>query len=414
MVDVVDNRAPGVRLQVVASLPAPVLDTGVPVFVGLWRREPPAALTDLARALGIGDGFLPPYGPVSLNAATWTSLDAVFGNTWAGGMLGPALRGFFANGGRRCHVLLHGQGGLGEALQKLEAFEDFDLVCAPDSAGNTQDHVAILGLCGRRPGCFALLDGVGSSVPNPALNADSFITGAQAIQQNASPALCINAALLGPWLKVRRACSTCNGTGCPTCGGTGDAFVPPSGHIAGIASRFDQKIGPHRAPANEPLEGVLDVQVAFGDSSLSGLNGRGVIPIRALPGRGIRAWGARTLAPNDGNFSHVNVRRTYLTILRFLEFVAADLAFELNEFRLWLRVQREVSAFLEELRVAGAFYGESATEAYYVKCDEETNPPELRENGIVAAEIGVSIAKPNEFIIVRLMTGASGIAGTGG
>lgn len=412
MVDVVDNRAPGVRLQVVASLPAPVLDTGVPVFVGLWRRDPPVALTDLARVLGIGDGFLPPYRPVALNATTWTNLDTVFGVMWAGGMLGHALRGFFANGGRRCHVLLHGPGGLRDALEKLEPFDDFDVICAPDSAGNVQDSRMIVKLCERRSGCFALLDGVGSSAQNPALGVGSFLTGAQAIQQGVPSNRLINAALLGPWIKVRGACSSCDGAGCGTCANTGHGFVPPSGHIAGIVSRFDQQIGPHRAPANEPIEGALDVQVTFGDAELPDLNEGGIIPIRAFPGRGIRAWGARTLGPGDASFSHVNVRRTYLTIMRFLEFVATDMVFEANEFRLWIRLKREVSAFLEELRLAGAFFGETVEEAYYVKCDEETNPPQLRDNGIMAAEIGVAIAKPNEFIIVRLMAGASGVAVT--
>jgi hypothetical protein len=37
-----------------------------------------------------------------------------------------------------------------------------------------------------------------------------------------------------------------------------------------------------------------------------------------------------------------------------------------------------------------------------VKCDAETNPPELRELGMVVTEIGVAIVRPAEFVIFRI------------
>ena len=50
----------------------------------------------------------------------------------------------------------------------------------------------------------------------------------------------------------------------------------------------------------------------------------------------------------------------------------------------------------------GALAGNSAEEAYRVKCDEENNPPEARDNGRLLAEIWVAPVHPYEFVAVRV------------
>jgi hypothetical protein len=47
-------------------------------------------------------------------------------------------------------------------------------------------------------------------------------------------------------------------------------------------------------------------------------------------------------------------------------------------------------------------FGNTAQEAFYVKCDAELNPPEVRDAGRVVTEIGVAVAKPAEFVIFRI------------
>jgi len=44
-----------------------------------------------------------------------------------------------------------------------------------------------------------------------------------------------------------------------------------------------------------------------------------------------------------------------------------------------------------------------------VKCDAETNPPEVRDAGMVVTEIGLAPAVPSEFVVVRIIHGASGV-----
>ena len=51
---------------------------------------------------------------------------------------------------------------------------------------------------------------------------------------------------------------------------------------------------------------------------------------------------------------------------------------------------------------AGYFKGRSPEEGFYVKCDSETNPPEVRAAGQVVVEVGVAPVRPAEFVIFRV------------
>ena len=51
---------------------------------------------------------------------------------------------------------------------------------------------------------------------------------------------------------------------------------------------------------------------------------------------------------------------------------------------------------------SGGLFGTTPREAFFVKCDAETNPPELRDLGQVVTEIGVAVVKPAEFVIFRI------------
>jgi phage tail sheath protein FI len=76
--------------------------------------------------------------------------------------------------------------------------------------------------------------------------------------------------------------------------------------------------------------------------------------------------------------------------------------FEPNTPGLWQKITRNITAFLTNVWRSGALFGNTAAEAFYVKCDAENNPAELRELGQVVTEIGVAIARPAEFVIFRI------------
>jgi phage tail sheath protein FI len=132
------------------------------------------------------------------------------------------------------------------------------------------------------------------------------------------------------------------------------------------------------------------------------LNPIGVNCIRPFGTRGIRVWGARTLADPTGEWVYVNVRRLFnmieTTIMNGTQFAV----FEPNDERLWAGLTRTVGSFLRGLWRDGALFGATAEQAFYVKCDAETNPPESIDQGRVVVEVGVAPVKPAEFVIFRI------------
>ncbi len=184
-------------------------------------------------------------------------------------------------------------------------------------------------------------------------------------------------------------------------------YIPPSGHMAGIWARSDNTRGVHKAPANEVVLGATGLAYNTTKGEQDTLNPIGVNCIRAFPGRGIRVWGARTLSSNP-SWRYINVRRLFNYVEKSIENGTQWVVFEPNDPMLWARVRRDVGAFLSMVWSSGALFGASPSMAYYVKCDEELNPPESRDVGRLIVEIGMAPVKPAEFVIFRISQWAGG------
>jgi Bacteriophage tail sheath protein len=178
-------------------------------------------------------------------------------------------------------------------------------------------------------------------------------------------------------------------------------MVPPSGHMAGVWARTDNTRGVHKAPANEVVLGVNGLAFQITHEEQGGLNQRGINCIRSFPGRGIRVWGARTLS-SDPEWRYLNVRRLFNYISESIMEGTQWAVFEPNDERLWIRLRISVSSFLTRTWREGALFGATPDEAFYVKCDGETNPPDVIDAGQVVMEIGISPVKPAEFVIFRI------------
>ena len=76
--------------------------------------------------------------------------------------------------------------------------------------------------------------------------------------------------------------------------------------------------------------------------------------------------------------------------------------FEPNNQILWRQIKRDVTAFLTVQWRAGALFGATPEQAFYVKCDEETNPSELRDLGYCIVEVGLAPVKPAEFVVFKV------------
>lgn len=194
-------------------------------------------------------------------------------------------------------------------------------------------------------------------------------------------------ALYFPWLEVER---------------DGELKrIPPSGHVAGIVGRTDREIGTQGPPANQDIRGAVDVSQVLSPDDIGLLNANCVNTIRPMNARGIRVWGARTLS-SDPMLRYINVQRILGTLVRALRKDLQWVVFEPNEPSLWKIITRDITLFLTSLWRQGMFRGGTPEDAFFVKCNEETNPAETRDAGIVMVEIGVSPVRPAEYIVFRM------------
>lgn len=192
-----------------------------------------------------------------------------------------------------------------------------------------------------------------------------------------------------PWIKVYDPAKNDN------------VFMPPSGHMTGIYARTDGVRGVHKAPANEVVRGALDLRYNITKGEQDLLNPKGINCIRYFKDRGIRVWGARTIS-SDPSWRYLNVRRLFIMVEESIKIGTQWVVFEPNDHNLWKRVTRDVTAFMLRIYKSGALFGATPEEAFYVKCDEETNPPEQVDAGQLVIEIGMAPVKPAEFVIFRI------------
>jgi phage tail sheath protein FI len=282
----------------------------------------------------------------------------------------------------------------------LSAVTDITMVCAPDlmaayQAGNISREgvkavqAGMIAHCELMGDRLAILDPLPDLSPQQARDWRVDETGHDSKY----------AALYWPWIKIFDPVS-----GSPV-------LIPPSGHVAGVWARNDGTRGVHKAPANEILRGTIGVGTVITMGEHDMLNPVGVNCIRSFPGRGTRIWGARTLS-SDPAWRYINVRRVFNYVESSLMGGTQWVVFEPNDKDLWQRVIRTIRSFLYRVWLDGALFGENPEQAFYIKCDDETNPSEVIEAGQLICEIGLAVVKPAEFVVFRLAqlpTGTSAV-----
>jgi phage tail sheath protein FI len=367
-------KAPGIHVEEGGGRP-PVIEgvpTGIPAFLGETEGGPLQPQT----------------------VSSFGEYRRFFGTTSA--FMDDALKGFFDNGGDRAFVArIIGTGGADKAvtaqdlrgensatagrqgLAALEAdeFRDVCLIAAPGLTGPSIVD-ALCDHCERHRFRFAVLDSPRGSADAAALDPRTHRASSYA-------------ALYHPWLAVAAP------------GPSGAKLVPPSGHMLGVYARVDRDRGVWKAPANEPVRGADDLEYRINDREQDVLNPRGVNVIRHFPGRGIRVWGARTLA-SDPEWKYVSVRRYFIFLERSLCRGTEWVVFEPNGEPLWTAVRGRIEQFLLTQWRAGALMGTKPEQAFYVRCDRSTMTQEDLNSGRLVVEIGVAPMRPAEFVVFRL------------
>lgn len=386
------DKAPGVYVEEVSSGGAPIAGVGTSTggFIGILpasRTMPTNPATNAAYADAGADTIV--------EVTNYSEFSRAFG-TADDFELGIAAKGFFQNGGTRLFVYgidaaalaavddegeSDAYGNLGTALETaLAAFEDVDdiaIVAAPLPAAAVDAQATVINdkLLTHCEACedrFAIL----AAPMNP-----EAITAAAILQSRESE----YGAIYFPFIDTS---------------GSGD-YHNPVGHIAGAYARVDGTRGVHKAPANVVLSGAYGVSTRIGRIKQGPLNAACVNVIRMF-GQSVTLWGARTVAGSDSAFRYITTRRVYNYLRESIEEGLGWAVFEPNDALLWARIRSTVNSFLTRVWQSGALLGDKADEAFFVKCDAETTPADVRDLGMVITEIGVSIVRPAEFVIFRL------------
>ena len=244
--------------------------------------------------------------------------------------------------------------------------------------------------------------GVGSAIAWAAARGDVFVvidppignTPTQAITFASGLTASSFGAVYYPWINVADPASSAPGA---------VKTVPPGGAVIGQYATTDATRGVFKTPAgvNNRISGAVGVERRPTGTELDDLNQANVNVIRQLPGAGIVIMGGRTLKVS-GSDKYIGVRRTLIYIRSSLINSTRFAIFEPNDERLWLTLRSIIERFLLDLWQRGGLRGESADEAFFVKCDDDLNTPQAVASGEVKVQIGVALQYPAEYIVFTL------------
>ncbi|MFT6143541.1 MAG: hypothetical protein ACJAZO_000103 [Myxococcota bacterium] len=316
-----------------------------------------------------------------------------------------SVNGFYDNGGGKAYVYLLGVQNLQCSIREnqadkvgLYAFDDCEDMAMHVATGlSFNQQREMLEHCETRKDRFAILDGPLLSTGDVDIPASNKGYGAMYV----------------PWVKVTQPSWYVGAQDLSVSGPLRrklikaekgqELYLPPSGHVAGLFARVDGERGVHKAPANEILMGITGLSQKINKIEQGQYNDRGVNVIRIFKDRGIRVWGARTLATkSDPSWKYINVRRLFIMIEQSIINGMQWAVFEPNDHNLWAKLSRDVRSYLLRVWRSGALFGKTPEEAFYVKCDEETNPRYLIDAGQVNVQVGLCPVKPAEFVIFSI------------
>jgi phage tail sheath protein FI len=403
------RHTPGIYIEEVSRGPKPItaVGTSTPGFVG-----------DAPKA----DAF--PLVPQAVN--NWSQFLAKFvpeEENVTGTDLSTAVFGFFENGGTRCYVVnTAGEPTIQKGLEALRTLDEIAIVAAPGKT-DPLSHSLVKSHCELAKDRVGIVDVIRDvddlsrfeeveTVPSPdddgpigqakssrgggGGKASETASGEGGLKLQPSAYI----ATYWPWITVFEPLSQTL------------VDAPPSGHVAGMWARVDATRGVHKAPANEPIN-ALNVTYRLTRDEQGVLNDNGINGIRLFAREGIRVWGARTSDDPASEWRYVSVRRLFNMIEESIEEGTNWVVFEPNDRTLWKHIRRDIGAFLTRVWRDGALMGATPEDAFFVKCDEETNPPEVIDAGELHAVIGLAPVKPAEFIVFEISQSTAGAEVTG-
>lgn len=182
---------------------------------------------------------------------------------------------------------------------------------------------------------------------------------------------------------------------------TGDYFwIPPSIKAAGVYAYCDEYFHTWNAPAGM-TRGIVNnaVDVAFipNDDEAGQIYSNKWNYAMSYPMQGIVIEGHKTFQLDMTALDRVNVRRLMLYLEKQTYYIAQAFKYESNN---EYTRQRFVDQLSEVFDAAVEGFG---VKEYYIKCDEELNPPEVVDNNELRCKIAVKPVKVVDYIVIDMI-----------
>lgn len=259
-------------------------------------------------------------------------------------------------------------------MSNFDPIVDINLISVP---GETSDALVagLLTYCGGRSFLYAVID---CDYVETAISA---VTMVKTLHGSGS--------FLFPWLKVVEPISSSTQVlhDCPPCG-----------HVQGIMSRISRTRGVWKTPAGTEtvIQGAVDTVVKLTQADTDALNIAGVTCIVPKTGYGIAVWGAKSIG---GEYTAHVLLDQY--IKKAIYEGTQPFVFEQNCANTRMRLATFVESFLSTVWKNGGLIGDSAADAYYVKCDDTNNTATTIRQGHLNCEVGYKRYGVAEFVVFK-------------
>lgn len=270
------------------------------------------------------------------------------------------------------------------ALQDFDNKEDIDIDIVMDTRGTVPYQNAIIRLCDRRLGgrgdCFGVLH-----IPFDVEQNSQYAREAVNYRRYSLATSTDSASLHFGWVEIFD----------PFTART--VLAPPTGWIAAIMSFTSSSTEDWYVPAgwNRGTVAVDDLfrRLLQGERDL--LYDNGINIWKFTPGRGIAAWGNKTLYGRASSLESINVVRGLIQIENNIERAMENFVFEFNDDITRNNVQGIIADYLESVRIRRGLYD------YRVVCDTSNNGPQEINNKILRVDYYLAVIRGIEYIRVR-------------
>jgi hypothetical protein len=277
-----------------------------------------------------------------------------------------------------------------QALSEPEQV-DIDLLAIP---GHSSTNVIIAGLelCqNKRSDCFFVID------PPFGLSVNEIVDWCNGRHPlNLTKLDNDFGALYWPWVKIR---DTHNRI---------DVWVPPSGSVLATYVNSDNISFPWFAPAGEVRGIVFNILDTYTKPTLEERdlmygNRNCINPIIHFSDlANFTIWGQKTLQRRPSALDRVNVRRMLLYVEKLIRRRSRRLLFDPHDEFLRAQFTNVASDVLDAVKRDRGIHD------YFVKCDDELNPPDVIDRNEMRAKIGIQPTRAAEFIFIEFSVHRTG------